>query len=494
MSPAGERKSIARSTLFNLGGLVVPILVQLVTVPEYLKVIGADRYGIMALVWLLLGYFGVFDLGFGRAIASRIAGLASGSADARERVFWTGSCLSVVAGFLGGFVLLVVAGTLFGGQFKVPPALLGETLRALPLLVVALPMVTGISALSGALQGREAFAAINLSQMAGSILYQVLPLLIALTVSVSLPWLIASAIAGRFLTLAMMYVSCLKQVPAGLVPRFARSEIRPLFVFGSWVTLTGLVSPLLTVFDRFVIGSMVGMTAVAAYSIPYNLVMRMSGLPSALQNALFPRFAMVDSAEAQLLQQRAVQFVAALMTPALIVGLFIMHPFLALWIGPRLAEQAAPVGQILVMGLWPNTLAFTPFGFLQSRGRPDLPAKFHVFELLFYIPLLYFLTRDFGVTGAAWAWGLRTLVDAVLLFWAVDLLKSLARAGVGLIFILLGYLWALATFADPVLYWLGALAILALSSFWAVRHVPLDLRYSIMRRLPLGKLRLGAAR
>jgi O-antigen/teichoic acid export membrane protein len=284
---------LVRSTLLNLSGLVVPIVVQLVTVPLYITTIGASRYGIMALVWLLLGYFGVFDLGFGRAIASRIAALSAAPATARANVFWTGTCLSILAGFLGGFVLFLVSKALFGGPFKIPGALLGETMASLPLLIVALPLITGISALSGALQGREAFASLNLSQMIGSILYQVFPLVIGLSFSVSLPWLVVGAIAGRFVTLVMLYAYCVKYVPAEPLPHITKAEIRPLFVFGSWVTLTGLVSPLLTVFDRFVIGSMAGMTAVTAYTIPYNLVMRISGLPSALQNALFPRFAMV---------------------------------------------------------------------------------------------------------------------------------------------------------------------------------------------------------
>ena len=161
MGGSEKRADLARSTFLNFSGFVVPIIVQLVTVPLYIKVIGVDRYGVMALVWLLLGYFGVFDIGAGLALASRVAGLSKAPDSLRERVFWTGTSLSVLTGALGGVVLYLAAERLFGHWLAVPHGLSAETQSALPLLMPALPIVTGISALSGSLQGREAFGVLE---------------------------------------------------------------------------------------------------------------------------------------------------------------------------------------------------------------------------------------------------------------------------------------------------------------------------------------------
>ena len=134
--------SIRRNTAYNLLGSVIPLAVSLVTIPIYMGLIGEARYGVLAIAWLLLGYFGLFDLGLGRATAQRIAALRDGTAEERARTFWTALAMNLGLGVIGGLIIWPVAAYFFGNVFKIEDALRPEVQAAVPWLILAVPMAT----------------------------------------------------------------------------------------------------------------------------------------------------------------------------------------------------------------------------------------------------------------------------------------------------------------------------------------------------------------
>ncbi|AEK56875.1 flippase [Acidithiobacillus caldus] len=480
---APDHPRISRSTLINLIGALVPTVLVLFTVPAYLHLIGEARYGVLAIVWLLLGYFGVFDLGFGRAVANRIAALHDSDAEQRQRVFWTGLVISAITGITGGAILYLVGDWLFTHVLDIHGALRVEAENAMPWLALGLPLAVIISLLAGTLEGRQAFLALNGAQVFGTVLYQIFPLAVAYAGWKTLPHLIAAALVGRLMSALLLFALSYRYVPLLARPCFAADQAKSLLQYGSWITVTGLIGPLLTVFDRFLIGTKVGMVAVTAYTVPYNLVMRLTILPSSLQTALFPRFAMMEQTDAKALATRAVLSTGAIMTPITVMGLLLIKPFLILWVGGALADKIAAVGQILLVGIWINTLAFIPFAYLQARGRPDLPAKFHLLELLPYVAILWVLIDKLGVPGAAWAWNLRVLADTVLLFWAAQITSGINHTIAGALPIIAAFFVAFRIANDSTLYICIALPLIGVSIGWSIASIQQDQRSTLKRLL-----------
>src|ERR1700757_1114987 len=66
-------KRLARNTLWNLGGNLAPLPVAFLCIPPLIKALGTNRFGILTLIWALIGYTAVFDFGLGRALTQLVA-------------------------------------------------------------------------------------------------------------------------------------------------------------------------------------------------------------------------------------------------------------------------------------------------------------------------------------------------------------------------------------------------------------------------------------
>lgn len=419
---------IARNAALNVAGGAVPIAVTLVTVPIYLSVIGAERYGVLAIAWLLLGYFGLFDLGLGRAAAQRIASLAEASPQSRSDVFWTALWMNALLGIIGAFLLLPVGYWAFGTMNDLSGPLAEEVRAAVPWIAATLPLATVMGVLAGALQGRERFLELNVIRSLETSLGSIAPLLVAIFHGPELKWLIAAALLARLFSTLLFFHFSWVRVPAGAPRRPRWRLVRDLLSFGGWITVSSVVGPLLASFDRFVIGVMISAAAVTHYVVPFSLISRMWILPQSLSSALLPRFsALAPGDDSDRLMAESLRALILLVTPAILIGILALEPFLIVWLGPDFAAVSAPVAHILVLGFWVNSSAHLPLTSLHGRGRPDLVAKAHVAELVPYGIVLALGLSAFGLEGAALAWSLRVAADAVILFSLDRSLKPAVR-------------------------------------------------------------------
>jgi len=409
--------SIGRNSLHNLLSTAIPSVLALVTVPLYLRAIGPERYGVLAIAWLILGYFGVFDLGLGRATTQKISSLRDASPEERSTAYGTALVSNLVIGVIGAAVLWPVSALLFQHEMKLDPVLRDETMVALPLLALSVPIATSLGVLSGALMAREKFAANSRISITNTTLFQILPLAVAWLFGPHLAGLLASSIAARVVGLALYWRECAAEFGWDALRRFDRRQFRELLAFGGWVTVAQLFSPFIVMLDRFVIGALLGSYQVTVYVVPSQLTTRISTVSSALITALFPRMAVADGAESAKLARDGVGTLLALLTPPIVVAFVMFHDGLVLWVGARLAADAAALGRVMVVTAWLNMCASVAFSRLQAQGRPDLVTKTMLAELPFFVVGLYYAVAGFGVMGAVWALFVRTAVDLILLDW-----------------------------------------------------------------------------
>lgn len=411
---------LARNTIWNLIGNGAPMVVAVFCIPILIRALGRDRFGVLTLAWALIGYASLFDLGLGRALTQLVAKkLGTGKDHEVPALFWTSVLLMLLLGLMGAAALLGISPWLVHHALKIPEALQSETLLAFYLLGLSVPVVITTAGLRGLLEAHQRFKLINALRIPMGVFTFLGPLL-TLPFSKSLVPVVATLVGGRIVACMAHLLLCFHVLP---VPRqrftWERAAVGPLLRFGGWMTVSNVISPLMVTLDRFLIGALVSMTAVAYYATPYEVVTKFWLLSGALMGVMFPAFSTSfaqDRDRTALLFGRSVKSLLLILFPIMLCTVVLAQDGLKLWLGPEFAQNSFRVLQWLAVGVFLNSLAHVPSALLQGVGRPDLTAKLHLIELPVYMGLLWWLIGARGIEGAAIAWTARVTVDALFLF------------------------------------------------------------------------------
>ncbi len=427
----GARR-LAGNTVWNLAGMCLPMVLALFAYPILINRLGNERYGLLLLIWMLVGYFSIFDLGLGRALtkmASAKLGLGGSEHTAEiPQLFWTAMLLMLGIGCLLMLAIGALAPLLAGHWLQLPENLRAETLTAFYIVALGMPVVIATTGLIGMLESHQFFRQINCVRIpAGSFTF-LGPLCVVLITNY-LPAVVAVLIAGRLAETLAYLALCLVKIPALRTrPRVEWALVAPMARFGGWLTVSSLVMPFMAHVDRFIIGAMVSATSVAYYGTASEIVIRLLVFPRAWVSVLFPSFSAsaargaaaspeAGARDTALLFSRGMRYLPGILFPAALLVVALAPEGLFLWLGEEYSANSSTVMRWLAAGVFLNGLSYVPFAFLQGLGRPDLPAGLHLAELVIFMLALPVFIAWHGIAGAAMAWFLRAGIDLVALLF-----------------------------------------------------------------------------
>jgi O-antigen/teichoic acid export membrane protein len=275
------------------------------------------------------------------------------------------------------------------------------------------------TALRGFLEAHQRFGACTAVRIPLGIFTFAGPFLV-LPFSASLVPIVGVLAVARLAACGVLWALCVKADPAVKHRIAIQWSLAPaLFHFGGWMTVTNIVSPLMVSLDRFLIGAVVSISAVAYYATPSEVITRLLIVPLAIVGVLFPAFSSgfaQDKARTKLLFARGMKYSFLAIFPFLLTVIVFAREGLTLWVGAEFARQSTVVLQWLAIGVFFNGIGQIPFALVQGSGRPDITGKMHLLELPAYAVLLWVLVRRMGIEGAAMVWTARVAVDAILVF------------------------------------------------------------------------------
>ncbi|RTZ43190.1 flippase [Candidimonas sp. SYP-B2681] len=416
--------SLKRNTTWNLVGTGLPLLLGVLLIPFLINRAGVEAFGILTLIWALIGYFSLFDFGLGRALTQQVAAsLAANQAQNVGQLVKSGLAFTAITGVAGGLLLAALSQPLGHSWLKVSLALQSDTSRSLLIAALGIPLTTLTTGLRGVLEAFEDFKTVNLLRMVLGAANFGLPALTVVFWGPSLVYMVTALVALRLVILLAYGVCVHMRLRCTWSNTGVRaSDIKRLLSFGAWITVSNIISPLMVTADRFIIAAVLGAGAVAYYTVPFEILLRVLIIPGALTTALFPRLASTLKSEpaiATMLYRRSIRAVA--ISLALICVLIAAGSYagLALWLDEDFASKSWLIACVLSLGVLLNGIAFVPFAMIQAAGDAKTTAILHLFELLVYVPLLFVALHFFGLLGAAVAWVCRVGLDLILLLIVV---------------------------------------------------------------------------
>lgn len=419
-----DPKLLASNTFYSIVGNLLPIIIALFAIPITIRGLGIEKFGLLSIIWILIGYFGLFDMGLGKAMTQIISEkLGKNAANEIPEIFWTTIISMTVLGLAGGIAVIILSNLLIVSLLKVSSFLRQDALNSMYVVGISIPVVILTTGFIGYFSAEQKFKLINgLKILLGALTF--LSPIVVLLYSNTLFSVIFALFLVRVLVFLLHVLFCFLDNPSMFLKiQFKISCFLQLIRFGGWLTVSNIIGPIMTYVDRFFVGILVSLSAVAYYTTPYDVVMRLLSIPVAFSTVVFPAFALShkeDIVRTRKIFEKSIKYIYLFIFPIALFFISFAPQGLSLWLGESFAKNSTAVFQILMIGIFINSVSQIPYVFIQGVGRSDLTGIFHLIEFPLYVFFLFFFAKNFGIEGFAIAWVLRIIIDFSLLIFVAN--------------------------------------------------------------------------
>ena len=172
---------------------------------------------------------------------------------------------------------------------------------------------------------------------------------------------------------------------------------------------TTLLSLLLMQVDKVILSRLLGLEMFGYYTLAGTVAAVLYQLTGPITQAYYPRFTELltkgDLAGLIKLYHQGAQLVSVMIIPAALVLAFFGKNILLLWTGnPVLAQNAAPLVALLVLGTMLNGLMHIPYMLTLAYAWPGFAVRQNVVAVILLVPAILWATPRYGAIGAAWIW------------------------------------------------------------------------------------------
>ncbi|WMY74579.1 flippase [Buttiauxella selenatireducens] len=400
--------SLVKNSFLNTIAFVIPAIAAFPAMGIIARYLGVEQFGIFSLIFAMVGYASIFDAGLTRAVIRSIAINKLNNLKCSEII---GSSLAII-------VILSIICAL--AMYHFAPEIISilnvsqshymVSVNSLRIVSFTVPIFLITQVLCGYLEGRQDFLWLTIHKSFSGVMVSLIPAFFAMYYH-SLYHSFVGLIISRLLSMMIILFVVARKTPLKKI-KFSNKVLKEMMMFGGWITLSNLISPVLSYCDKLLLSNLMGARLSAFYTAPADAISKISAFPSAISRALFPVISYEKSPD------KIIEYKKTAFKLIFITSIFIAVPIIILsdviikvWLGNEFVLHSSNILRVIVIGFVFNSLSQIPYSSIQASGNSRVTALIHLSEVIPYFVLLYFLISQFGVYGAAFAWTIRMILD-----------------------------------------------------------------------------------
>ncbi len=409
----------ARNAACNALAWAIPVVLGLLFTPYIVRNLGHDEYGVLTIVWSVVGYFTFLDLGLGHAVTKFVA-----EHNARrepvlvEDVVGTSLLLTILLGLAGGSIVAVLARPLATRWLNVPPHLVQDVKLALCFSGAGLFLGMLQNVLKAIPDGHSRYDISSAVAIAFSCTCT-LGSVLMLSCGASLLHIVLLNVAAPLIGIAANAYAAKRLSPQlSFRPTLRPSVLRKVVHFGLFTLLSRVAFVCMRHLDRIIIAALLGISSVTYYAIPVMLAGRISALTQRTGVVIFPAVsALQGKSQPEMIAElyTAASRLILTLSAAICLPLVFFGPqFLALWMDADFAANAGTVMVLVTVASLVDATTAPPTFVLNGIGRPRIPGVSAIIHATLFLLLIRPFALWLGISGVAWALLISNLVIAPL--------------------------------------------------------------------------------
>jgi O-antigen/teichoic acid export membrane protein len=395
-------------------GAVLPAMAMLVTLPVIVHQLGTEQYGLLTLVMAITGYFALVDINVTAGSVKYIAEYhAQRDFRRMNEVITFGALFYVTLGALGFIGILFATPSLVDWFMKLPPAEVPFAMEVMHVAAFGFFFSQLQTYANSIPQSVQAYGLTARAEMLFGVLVPVATAGLLLGGGDLLAVVVLRVVASGVHFGVLVFFSR-RLLPEFRVTLPSRGICRLLLAFSGYSYLSRLAAVTHAHADKLIVGSLLGLTALAYYNVATQIASRLSSLNYRLSSVLYPAAsAMQTCGEMKKLQRicfTATSYLTFLNGAGTVLLCLFGREILFYWMGADFAREAYWVMVFVAIAFFFDSLTMLPSLINDAFGLPRNTGAFAVLRTIIAVILTYVFARHYGIEMVALAQTLAALL------------------------------------------------------------------------------------